>query len=74
MDALCTIRSGHCTCIRTSIAVPVIFSVIFVLFNLIAFCAKFDPQLDPAPDRPMVQRVSAWIGIFGFMIGTSSGY
>ena len=39
---------------------------------MIAFRAKLGPKIGPALDRPMVQRVSAWIGIFGFMIGTSA--
>lgn len=47
-------------------------SIFFVLFSLIAFRAKLGAKLGAALDRPMVQRVCAWIGIFGFMIGTSS--
>jgi len=47
-------------------------SIFFVLFSLIAFRAKLGAKLGAALDRPMVQRVCAWIGIFGFMIGLSS--
>lgn len=55
------------------IGVSLGFSVIFFfLFSMIAFRAKLGPKLGPALDKPMVQRVCAWIGIFGFMIGISS--
>jgi hypothetical protein len=47
-------------------------SVFFVLFSLIAFRAKLGAKLGAALDKPMIQRVCAWIGIFGFMIGISS--
>ena len=49
-------------------------SIFFVLFSLIAFRAKLGAKLGAALDKPMVQRVCAWIGIFGFMIGTSLKY
>ncbi|KAF9651388.1 hypothetical protein BDM02DRAFT_3154396 [Thelephora ganbajun] len=55
------------------IAIALGFSFIFfVLFTLIAFRAKLGARLGAALDRPTVQRASAWIGIFGFMIGVSS--
>lgn len=47
-------------------------TIFFVLFSMIAFRAKLGPKLGAALDKPMVQRVCAWIGIFGFMIGISS--
>lgn len=54
------------------IAISLGFStVFFILFSLIAFRAKFGGKLGAVLDRPMVQRVCAWIGIFGFMIGMS---
>ena len=49
-------------------------SIFFVLFSLIAFRAKLGAKLGAALDKPMVQRVCAWIGIFGFMIGTRLKY
>jgi len=55
------------------IAISLGFStVFFILFSLIAFRAKFGGKFGAVLDRPMVQRVCAWIGIFGFMIGISS--
>jgi len=55
------------------IAIALGFSTIFfVLFSLIAFRAKLGAKLGAALDKPTVQRVCAWIGIFGFMIGLSS--
>lgn len=55
------------------IAVALGFSTIFfILFTLIAFRAKLGAKLSAMFDRPMIQRASAWIGLFGFMIGTSS--
>ena len=45
-------------------------SIFFILFTLIAFRAKLGPKLSAALDRPMIQRASAWIGLFGFLIGT----
>lgn len=47
-------------------------SIFFILFTLIAFRAKLGAKLGATLDKPMVQRVCAWIGIFGFMIGLSS--
>ena len=76
MAALCTIRGGRCTDIRAS--TPALIGVslmspatVFVLSNMITFRAKLGPKLSFALDRLMVQQVSAWIGIFGFVIGTS---
>ena len=78
MAALCTICGGRCTDIRAStpafIGVSLMFSAIFfTLSSPIAFHAKLGPKLGPALGKPMAQRVSAWIGIFGFMIGTIVG-
>jgi hypothetical protein len=55
------------------IGVALVFSTIFfILFSLIAFRSKLGAKLGVTLDKPMVQRVCAWIGIFGFMIGTLS--
>jgi len=57
------------------IAAALVFSTIFfILFTMIAFRAKLGAKLSAQLDRPMVQRASAWIGLFGFMIGMSSKY
>jgi len=54
------------------IAIALCFSVIFfVLFTLVAFRAKLG-KLSAQFERPMVQRATAWVGLFGFMIGLSS--
>jgi len=45
-------------------------SIFFILFTMIAFRAKLGAKLSAQLDKPMVQRASAWIGLFGFMIGT----
>jgi len=55
------------------IGIALVFSTIFfILFSMIAFRSKLGAKLGATLDKPMVQRVCAWIGIFGFMIGISS--
>jgi len=57
------------------IAVALCFSsIFFILFTIIAFRARLGAKLSAQLDKPMVQRASAWIGLFGFMIGTLSKY
>jgi len=54
------------------ISIAVAFSfVFFVLFTLISFRHKMAPKLNTALDNPMVQRLSAWLGFFSFIIGQS---
>ncbi|KAJ3522092.1 hypothetical protein NM688_g8925 [Phlebia brevispora] len=54
------------------IAVSLAFSVIFFfLFTFTALRSKLG-KMGPWFDRPMVQRSTAWIGLFGFMIGFTS--
>ncbi|KAI0322715.1 hypothetical protein OF83DRAFT_1048815 [Amylostereum chailletii] len=55
------------------IAISIGFTIIFFfLFALISLRAKLGAKLSAALDRPVIQRLSAWIGLFGFMIGLTS--
>jgi hypothetical protein len=55
------------------IAVALSFSIIFfVTFTLISFRDKMGDNIGKIFDKPLFQRVSAWIGFFGFMIGLTS--
>jgi len=48
-------------------------SVIFFLtFTLISFRHKMGEKMTAMFDKPLVQRLSAWLGFFGFMIGITS--
>jgi hypothetical protein len=52
------------------IAVAISFSILFLFsFTLISFRHKMNPKLAGILDKPIVQRLSAWVGMFGFMIG-----
>lgn len=52
------------------IAIAIGFSTIFfVLFTLISFRANLGARLSAMFDRPRLHRASAWVGLFGFMIG-----
>ena len=42
----------------------------FVLFAMSTLRARFDIWLLAQFDRPMVQQVSTWLGLFGLLIGT----
>jgi len=54
------------------IAISLAFTIIFfVMFTLTALRSKLG-KLGPVFDRPSVQRYTAWIGLFGFMIGLTS--
>ncbi|KAA1472594.1 hypothetical protein DENSPDRAFT_191312 [Dentipellis sp. KUC8613] len=55
------------------IAVSLGFAIIFfVLFTAISLRAKLGPRLGAAFERPAIQRLSAWIGLLGFMIGLTA--
>jgi len=55
------------------IAVSIGFSIIFfILFSLISLRAKLGARLSAALDKPLLQRISAWIGLLGFMIGLTA--
>ncbi|EIN13710.1 hypothetical protein PUNSTDRAFT_48642 [Punctularia strigosozonata HHB-11173 SS5] len=54
------------------IAVSLCFSAMFfLLFTMISFRAKLG-RLSATLDKPIVQRLTAWIGLFGFMLGLSA--
>ncbi|KAJ7706139.1 hypothetical protein B0H17DRAFT_919365 [Mycena rosella] len=46
--------------------------IFFVTFILISFRHKMGARMTAMMDTPMIQRFSAWIGFFGFMIGITS--
>ncbi|TFY63996.1 hypothetical protein EVG20_g6100 [Dentipellis fragilis] len=55
------------------IAVSLGFAIIFFfLFTAISLRAKLGPRLGAAFERPAIQRLSAWIGLLGFMIGLTA--
>ncbi|KIM85245.1 hypothetical protein PILCRDRAFT_354716 [Piloderma croceum F 1598] len=52
------------------IAVAISLSfVFFFAYSLVSFRHKFGEGLSEKLDSPMIQRITAWIGVFGFMIG-----
>ncbi|KAF8078589.1 hypothetical protein FPV67DRAFT_1443924 [Lyophyllum atratum] len=55
------------------VAVALGFSVsFFITFTLISFRHKMGEKISATLDKPMIQRVSAWVGFFGFLIGLTS--
>jgi len=46
--------------------------IFFITFTLISFRHKMGDKMTTMLDNPIVQRLSAWIGFFGFMIGITS--
>jgi hypothetical protein len=53
------------------IAISLAFTFIFFfLFTLTALRSKLG-KMGPIFDKPSMQRYTAWIGLFGFMIGKS---
>jgi hypothetical protein len=54
----------------TFIAMALSFSILFfITFSLISFRHKMGEKLSATMDKPAIQRLSAWIGFFGFIIG-----
>lgn len=52
------------------IAVSLAFTSIFVLlFSLISLRSKLGEKASAALDKPSVNRLVAWLGFFGFLIG-----
>ncbi|KAH9486904.1 hypothetical protein JR316_0000970 [Psilocybe cubensis] len=47
-------------------------TVFFVIFTVISFRHKMGAKLAALLEKPMLPRVSAWIGVFGFLIGLTS--
>jgi hypothetical protein len=55
------------------IAVALSFSILFcITFTLISFREHMGEGLSGVLNKPLLQRLSAWIGFFGFMIGLTS--
>lgn len=55
-----------------SIAFALVFSGLFLItFTLISFRHKLG-KLEAILDKPLIQRASAWMGFFGFLIGITS--
>lgn len=55
------------------VSVAVAFSIIFfVTFTMISLRHKLPGKLNTALEKPMLQRLSAWIGFFSFMIGVTT--
>ena len=54
------------------IAIALSFSILFFLsFTLISLRHKMNPKMAGLLEKPMLQRLSAWVGFFGFLIGMS---
>jgi len=55
------------------IAIAISFSILFFLsFTLISFRHKMSPKVAAVLEKPMTQRLSAWVGFFGFLVGLTS--
>jgi len=55
------------------IAISVSFSIMFfLLFTLTAFRSKLGGKISDMLERPLIQKVTAWVGFLGFMIGLTS--
>lgn len=55
------------------IAIAISFSIVFFLsFTMISFRHKMSSKLADLLEKPMLQHLSAWVGVFGFLIGITS--
>jgi hypothetical protein len=54
--------------IAFSLALTVFFFILFTLISLRHKLGKFGGRLE----SPLLQRVAAWIGVFGFLVGLSA--
>ncbi|KAF7320312.1 hypothetical protein MKEN_00816000 [Mycena kentingensis (nom. inval.)] len=55
------------------LGIAISFSIIFfVTFTLISFRHKMGEKLAATFEKPMFQRISAWLGVFGFFLGMTS--
>jgi len=55
------------------IAIAISFSILFfITFTMISLRHKMVPKLASALDNPMLQRLSAWVGFFGFLVGLTA--
>ncbi|KAK7064201.1 hypothetical protein R3P38DRAFT_3165216 [Favolaschia claudopus] len=46
--------------------------IFFFTFTITSFRHKMGEKMSATLDKPLVQRLSAWLGFFGFMIGITS--
>ena len=54
-------------------AIAISFSILFfITFTLITLRHKMTPKVASILEKPMLQRLSAWVGFFGFLVGTQS--
>ena len=52
------------------IAIAISFSILFFLsFTLISLRHKMPPKVTGILENPTFQRLSAWMGFFGFLVG-----
>jgi len=64
--------SAPTTATPVFLAIAITFSILFFIsFTLISFRHKLG-KLQTTLDKPLVQRTSAWMGFFGFLIGITS--
>ncbi|KAF5390162.1 hypothetical protein D9757_002894 [Collybiopsis confluens] len=55
------------------IAVSLVISILFFFtFTMISLRHKMGEKLAGAMDKPAIQRISAWLGFFGFFIGLTT--
>jgi len=55
------------------VSIAVAFSIVFfVTFTMISLRHKLPGKVNAALEKPMLQRVSAWIGFFSFLIGVTT--
>ncbi|KAF9481398.1 hypothetical protein BDN70DRAFT_803453 [Pholiota conissans] len=55
------------------IAVAIVFMILFfMMFMVVSFSHKMNSKLKSTFAKPLFQRMAAWIGVFGFIIGLSS--
>ncbi|TFK77067.1 hypothetical protein BDN72DRAFT_783800 [Pluteus cervinus] len=65
--------SAPTTATPAFIALAIFLSVLFfITFTAISFRHKMSAKLAATLDKPALQRFSAWIGFFGFLIGITS--
>lgn len=55
------------------IAVSLVFSIFFFFtFTLLSFRHKMGEKMSGALDKPLIHRLNAWVGFFGFFIGITA--
>jgi len=52
------------------VSIAIVFSIVFFIsFTMISFRHKLPGKVNALLEKPMLQRLSAWIGFFSFFIG-----